>query len=198
MRVSLALGIVAAGSAIMLTGCGAGTNTPAGTSVAIPSQAASPIPRVEKTPRDVNAVAQRPCELLTTQQARSFGLGLPPEQRDGLFGTQRCGWTSTNREREIARTVGISMFTNNLTLEAVYDRRQRLPFFELTNIDGYPATVSRTNASEAICNIDVKPAEHQSVSITYYAREFDSNPQQSCEPAKQIAAAVLMNLPPKS
>lgn len=143
-------------------------------------------------------MARRPCELLTQQQATGFGLDVPPKQLDGLLGTLRCKWTSTTRDRQIFRTVDISMCTNNLTLEAVYDRRQGLPFFELTEIAGYPVIVSRTNADQPICDIAVKSAERQSVSVSYDSDTFKNNPQQSCEVGKQVAAAVLMNLPPKS
>jgi hypothetical protein len=34
-------------------------------------------------------------------------------------------------------------------------------------------------------------------SVTYQSQEFRNNPQQSCKAGKQIAAAVVMNLPPK-
>ncbi|HET9257435.1 MAG TPA: DUF3558 domain-containing protein [Pseudonocardiaceae bacterium] len=198
MMTKLMAGAIAAGSIIALTGCGSATNASQQKSPAIPSPAASPIPPVQKAPRDVAAMARRPCELLTPQQAASFRLDLPPEQEDGLFGTQQCTWLSKNREYTTVRSVYVSMFTNNLTLEAVYGRRQGLPFFEMANISGYPAIVSRTNASLPGCDIDVKPAERQSVSIIYRAIEFKNNPQQACEVGKQVAAAVVMNFPLKS
>jgi hypothetical protein len=197
MRTGLLGGMVAIGSVIVLAGCGTGADAPPEPVRPSPTDAASPIPPV-KNPRDVATMARRTCELLTPQQAKGFGLDLPPTQRDGLFGTLDCEWTSTTRDRQIVRTVNISLFTNNLTLEAVYDRRQGLPFFELTEIAGYPATVSRTNADQPICGIEVKPAEYQSVSVTYYSKEFNNDPQRACEVGKQVAAAVLMNLPPKS
>ncbi len=127
-----------------------------------------------------------------------FELDLPPKQLDGLLGTLRCKWTSTTRDRQIVRTVDVSMFTDNLTLEAVYNRRQSFPFFELMEIAGYPAIVTRTNSDIPSCNIDIKPAEQQSVSVSYEAKEFNNNPQQSCEVAKQVAAAVVLNVPLKS
>jgi hypothetical protein len=34
--------------------------------------------------------------------------------------------------------------------------------------------------------------------VTYESDTFNNNPQQSCEVGKQVAAAVLMNLPLKS
>jgi hypothetical protein len=196
MRIGLLTSMIAIGSVIVLPGCGFGANAPSEPVRPSPTDAASPIPPV-KNPRDVAAMARRTCELLTPQQAKGFNLDLPPTQRDGLFGTLDCEWTSTTRERQVVRTVDISLFTNNLTLEAVYDRRQGLPFFELTEIAGYPATVSRANVTQPFCDIEVKPAENQSVSVTYYSKEFSNNPQESCEMGKQVAAAVLMNLPPK-
>jgi hypothetical protein len=93
--------------------------------------------------------------------------------------------------------VDVSMFTNNPTLEAVYSRRQSYPFFELTEISGYPTTVTRINSDDPSCDIDIKPAEHQSISVGYRSKEFNNNPQQACEVGKQVAEAMLMNIPLK-
>lgn len=196
MRTGLLMSMIAVSSMILLLGCG-GAAAPADPLQPSATQAASPIPPV-KNPRDVTAMARKPCELLTSQQAMEFRLDLPPRQRDGLFGTLRCEWTTTTREQETIRTVSISMFTDNPTLEVAYSKRQGLPFFELTEIAGYPAIVTRTNEDIPICDISVKPAERQSFSLTYHSKELKNDPQQSCEVGKQIAAAVVMNLPPKS
>ena len=40
--------------------------------------------------------------------------------------------------------------------------------------------------------------ERQSVSVSYDSKVFNNDPQRACEVGKQVAAAVLMNLPPKS
>lgn len=197
MRIRLPASMIAVGSMIILASCSAGTSPPPEAIQASPNQAMSPIPPV-KNPRDVATMLRQPCDLLTSQQATGFELDLPPKQLDGLLGTLRCKWTSTTRDRQTVRTVDVSMFTDNLTLEAVYNRRQSFPFFELTEIAGYPAIVTRTNADIPSCNIDIKLAEQQSVSVSYEAKDFNSNPQQSCEVAKHIAAAVLMNVPVKS
>ncbi len=190
-------GVIATGSVIVLAGCGTGANAPPEQVQPGPTQAASPIPPVTN-PRDVAALARRPCELLTSQQAKGFGLDLPSRQYDAALGDVGCEWTTITRERETIRTVSISTFTNNPTLEVAYGKRQALPFFELTEISGYPAIVTRTNADIASCDIDVKAAERQSVTVIYDSKELNNNPQQSCEVGKQVAAAVLMNLPLKS
>ncbi len=127
-----------------------------------------------------------------------FGLDRPPRQYDAGLGDLGCEWTTTTSERETIRTVSVSTFTNNPTLEVAYTKDRNRPSFELTEIAGYPAIVSRTNADLPICDIDVKPAERQSFTLTYDAKEFRKNPEQSCELAKRVAAVVLMNLPPKS
>ena len=195
MRAIVIASVIAAGSAIGLAGCG-GTDRAAQPTGASATQAASPIPPT-KNPRDVAVMGRRPCELLTPQQAAGFGLNLPPHQTEGVLDRVGCQWISNTPDRRVYRRVDLSTFTNNLTLEAVYNRRESLPFFELTEISGYPATVSRTNADVAHCDIDVKPAERQSFSVIYDSHEFDNNPQQACAVGKQVAAAVLMNLPPK-
>jgi hypothetical protein len=196
MRIRLVASVIAACSVIMLAGCGTGTSVAPEPARPSPTQAASPIPPV-KNPRDVTDMARRPCEFLTPQQAGGFGLDLPPKQLEGLLGTLRCKWTSTTRDRRTFRTVDISIFTNNPTLEIAYGQNRSRPFFELTEIAGYPAIVTRTNADLPICDIDVKPAELQSVSVTYESQEFNNDPQQACVVGKQVAAAALMNLPLK-
>lgn len=90
------------------------------------------------------------------------------------------------------------MFANNPTLEVIYGRRQGYPFFKLTDVSGYPAIITQTNADDPSCDIAIKPAERQSISIGYYSNAFSNDPRQSCEEGKQVAATVLMNLPLKS
>ncbi|MGH3916122.1 MAG: DUF3558 domain-containing protein [Pseudonocardiaceae bacterium] len=190
------MGVVVAGCMILVAGCGA---DPASGQRPGPSSTpvVSPIPVVQN-PRDVAAMSRRTCELLAPQQAQGFGLDLPPKPRDGLFGTVDCEWTTTKRDGRLVRQVGIAVFTDNPTLDVVYSRRDSFVSFELTTVGGYPATVVRTNADLPICDIDVKPAELQSVSLTYDSEEFRGNPQQACEVGKQVVEAVLTNLPPKS
>jgi Protein of unknown function (DUF3558) len=194
VRIHLA---IAAGAVLLSTACGATTGAAPVPSQPSSAPAANPIPPV-KNPRDVAVLARRPCELLTAQQAKKFGLDLPPRQYDAGLGDLGCEWATTLRNQETIRKVQIDTFTNNPTLEVAYYKDRNRPFFELTNIAGYPAIVTRTNADLPICDIDVKPAERQSFSLTYESQEFKSNPQQSCEVGKQVAAAVLMNLPLKS
>ncbi|HKR51248.1 MAG TPA: DUF3558 domain-containing protein [Pseudonocardiaceae bacterium] len=197
MMIRFAIGMIAVGLVMMLAGCGSGTDRAPEPVRSSPAETTSPIPPV-KNPRDVAALARRPCELLTSQQAAGFGLDLPPKQYDAALGDLGCKWTSTTRDRRTFRTVYISTFTNNPTLEVIYHREYGRPFFELTELTGYPTIVTRSNPDLPHCNIDVKPAEFQSVSVSYDSDTFNNDPQQACVVGKQIAVAVLMNLPPKS
>ncbi|HEV7831178.1 MAG TPA: hypothetical protein VGP04_20515, partial [Pseudonocardiaceae bacterium] len=115
---------MAVGSAIVLAGCQADPGAAPEPTRPAPIQAGNPIPPVTKNARDVAAMARRPCELLTSQQAMGFRLDLPPQQLSGLLGTLRCKWSTATREQEIVRTVDVSMFTDNSTLETIYSRRQ--------------------------------------------------------------------------
>lgn len=198
MRGRSLAGFVAAGWVLALAGCGTGSaaDQPPGLGQWSASSAASPIPPVQN-PRDVAALSRRTCELLTPQQAAGFGLDVPPQQLDGLFGTVRCEWRTTTSGRRVIRTVGIGVFTNNPTLEVAYSQRADSPFFELTEIGGYPAIATRSNVDLPICDIVLKPAERQSVTVSYRSDEFDNDPQQACLVGKQVAEAVLLNLPPK-
>lgn len=210
MRHRLAIGMIVASSVAMLTACAGATTAPATSPVTPPAtapaeiprpnplQAAPPIPAL-KNPRDVTAVSGRPCELLTSQQATGFRLDLPPDQLSGLHGTMRCMWTTTTTPaRAIVRIVDVNTSTDGPALEVIYDRDRGLPFFELTDIAGDPAIVTRSNATLPICAIKIKTAEGQSLSVNYEDKELAKNPQNSCEIGKRVAAAVLMNVPPKS
>lgn len=164
----------------VVTGCGYAEQAPG----------AETIPRVER-PRDITAVADQPCELLTGQQAARFGLDRPPRQIRGRLGNMECEWRSSRADV----WVYISTFTNRLTLEQVYHRRESLPYFEMTRIGGYPAIVSRTDETLPVCDIDIKPAERQSVTVSYDSTKFNQRPQEGCRVGRQVAQAVLSNLP---
>lgn len=191
--------VVAAGCLTLALGCGAhpAGGRSAGPGAPSPSSAVSPIPQVQN-PRDVAAMARRTCELLTPQQAAGFGLDLPPVPSDGLFGTVYCTWRNTAPDRSGYSRAAISVFTNNPTLEAVYNRRDGFAYFELTMVGEYPATVTRSNSDLPVCSVDVKSAERQSFTVTYESGEFDNDPQQACVVGKDVADAVLMNLPPQA
>lgn len=180
-RGRLVVGTLVLSSLVLVAGCGYGKE----------ASGAESIPRVEK-PRNILAVAGRTCELLNPQQAAEFGLDRPPRQIQGKLGNVECEWRSSKADV----WVYISTFTDRLTLEEVYDRRKSLSYFELTRIGGYPAIVSRTDASLPVCDIDIKPAERQSVTVSYDATRFNKQPQQGCVVGRRVAEAVLANLPP--
>lgn len=201
-----AAGMITVSAVIVLAGCG-GTNsapapaaphpspTQAGPS---PTQVAAPIPPVAN-PRDLTTMTRRPCDLLTPQQATGFRLDLPADQLTGLHGTLRCKWTTTTGSaQEIVRMLDVGLSADSPAFEAAYRRERGLPFFQLTDIAGYPALVTRTNASLPICTVRVKVAQDQSFSVDYEDKELNKNPQQSCEVGERMAAAVLTNVPPKS
>jgi Protein of unknown function (DUF3558) len=191
--------MIVASSMIVLASCGTGTGMgPRPEPVrSDPRQAASPI-RPVNNPRDVAAVAHRTCDLLTSEEAKKIGLDLPPTPSEGLFGTVYCTWAKTTPELYTVRRVSVTVFTNNPTLEVGYNQDRNRPSFELTDVLGYPALVSRPAAGSPSCAIDIKLANRQSVSINYESRELNKTPQQPCDEAKQVAAAVVMNVPLKS
>ena len=180
-RSRLVAGVLVLSSLVAFAGCGGGKE----------ASGSESIPRVEK-PRNILPVAGRPCELLNPQQAAGFGLDRPPRQIQGRLGNVECEWRSSKADV----WVYISTFTNRLTLEEVYGRRASLPYFELTQVGGYPAIVSRTEAALPVCDIDIKPAERQSVTVSYDATRFNKAPQQGCVEGRRVAEAVLANLPP--
>ncbi|MCA1836954.1 MAG: DUF3558 domain-containing protein, partial [Actinobacteria bacterium] len=141
------------------------------------------------------AMTRRPCDVLTAQQAIELRLDLPGDQLAGLHDTLRCQWTTTTGSaREIVRMVDVSLSADNAAFEAAYSRDRGLAFFELTNIAGYPAIVTRTNPNLPICTVKVKVAEQQSISVDYEDKVLNKNPQQSCEVGKRVAAARSRSL----
>ncbi|MGH3780690.1 MAG: DUF3558 domain-containing protein [Pseudonocardiaceae bacterium] len=154
MKAILVASVVAAGSVIVVASCGGRTAAAPKPGRSSPTQEASPIPPV-KNPRDVSVLARQPCELLTAQQAAGFGLDFPPKQYEAAIGNLGCEWTNTTAERKTLKRVIISTFTNNPTLEVVFAREHGRPFFELTEIGGYPAIVTRSNPDLPHCHIDV-------------------------------------------
>jgi hypothetical protein len=150
-------------------------------------------------PRDITTMTRRPCDVLTPQQATGFRLDLPGDQLTGLHGTLRCQWTTTTGSaRGIVRMVDVSLSADNSAFEAAYSRDRGLAFFELTDIAGDPAIVTRTNPNLPICTVKIKVAEQQGISVDYEDKALNKNPQQSCEVGKRVAAAVLTNVPPNS
>ncbi len=196
MKTRLIASMITTGSAIALTSCATGTAAPPQPVQSSPTHAASPLPPVTN-PRDVAAIAHRTCDLLTSQQAKNFGLDVPPIPSDGPFGTLYCVWQNTT-DGLITKRLSLSVTTNNPTLEVSLNQHRGRPDFKLAEIAGYPAFISRSNASLPSCDIDIKLADRQSVSIAYVTREFTSNPQQSCVAAEQVAATIVLNVPPKS
>ncbi|MGH3793563.1 MAG: DUF3558 domain-containing protein [Pseudonocardiaceae bacterium] len=183
--------VMVVGAVVSLAGC---TSELKGGSLSMPDAAstatASPISPV-RHPRDITALTRRPCDSLTPEQAAMFKFDRPPQQMPGVPGPLACEWANNARDR-----IHLSARTNEVTLEDVYRKRRSFAFFELTETNGYPMTVSRTNAKLPTCDIDLKPAERQSVSLTYESPGLDHDPQQACVEGKQVMKAVLMNLPP--
>ena len=153
-RSRLVAGVLVLSSLVVFAGCGYGKE-PSG---------AEAIPRVEK-PRNIQAVAGRTCELLNPQQAAGFGLDRPPRQIPGKLGNVECEWRSSKADV----WVYISTFTDRLTLEEVYDQRAGLPYFELTRVGGIRRSCRGSMRTLPVCDIDIKPAERQSVTVSYDA-----------------------------
>ncbi|MBV9060315.1 MAG: DUF3558 family protein [Pseudonocardiales bacterium] len=200
-----AVALITASSVIMLAGCAGASNAPASAPAPAPTtpqpspiQTVGPIPPVSN-PRDITSLTQRPCELLTLQQATGFQLDLPADQLTGTHGTQRCKWTTTTSPaHEIVRMLDLTLSVNNSDFDTAYDRDRGLPAFEVTSITDYPAIVRMTNPHLPICAVRIKVAEQQSIFVDYEDKTLNKNPRQSCEVGKRIAAAVLTNVPPKS
>lgn len=197
VAVRLVVTALAVGAGVVsVAACDAGSDghPPRGEGVA--QDSTSPIPPV-RNPRDVGVFAQRTCELLTPRQTSDLGFPHQPEQRDAILDTTTCTWTASDSIGLTVRSLTVGLFTNNPTLEAAYRKRDSWPFFELTAVDGYPATVTRSNIDLPTCSIDVRTAERQNFTLAYNAEDLKSAPQRSCDVAKQVASAVLANLPPK-
>lgn len=180
--------VVASLALVSMVASGCSTESPGSASPAASTQSsdAGPIPPVTE-PLDLTSLAQRPCDLLTAEQASAFGFASPNVDEGATGSFPACVWKTTNDVR-------MSVFPQ-ADLETVFAKRDQYTFFELTKFSGYPAAVYTETESNRLCTALVKVAEGQGVAVNYITVLADDPPPDPCAEAVRVAEVVLTNIP---
>jgi hypothetical protein len=111
-------------------------------------------------PLDIGPYADEPCTLLKPDQAVTKDLG------EGTTDGSTCTWhAKTPQQPEITATVDLK----SGGLEGLYRQRSALPYFEPTDIAGYPAV--RVDTEHAVpnqgrCTVSVGLAPNALITVT--------------------------------
>ncbi|MGH3806653.1 MAG: DUF3558 domain-containing protein [Pseudonocardiaceae bacterium] len=190
MRVGLVVALVAA-----LGGCSTGSEqagdvTPVsaspGRTVSSDRAVGDPIPSV-RNPKNLTAI--QPCLLLTAGQLEAHRIDQPGQPKD-LLGNTGCIWRDKARTREFAMFVDIG----DDVLRNVYNQRETIPVFEVTQVAGLPAIRTKDDVDGTSCYFRVAAAEVQTLIVRFSALRPDR--ADPCDPAKTFAEALIGNLPP--
>lgn len=186
MRWVVVVGVLAGYSAAGCSAAGGGASG-GGDVGALPGgrAPADPIPPV-RDPRNLTAIV--PCLLLTPAQLDAHRIDQPGRPQD-VLGSSGCEWEDRARTRQIALFVDIG----NDVLGNVYAQRDAFPVFELTQVAGQPAIRTQDNV-DATCYFRVAAAEAQTLIVRFTS--LRQGRAQTCGPAKELAEAVIGNLPP--
>jgi hypothetical protein len=173
--------------AVVLGGCSASGGQPTGEG-ANPSAGAptDPIPFV-RYPK--NLVGTQPCKLLTPVQLATNAIDLPAQPKD-VLSAPGCQWDNSAHTREIR----IYVDTSHDVLHNVYAQRETFAVFEVTQAAGHPAIRTKENLDGTSCIFRVAAAERQTFVITFTS--LRQGLEEPCGPARELAEAVLANLPP--
>ncbi|MDQ2790904.1 MAG: DUF3558 domain-containing protein [Actinomycetota bacterium] len=171
--------------AAVLAGCSATGPQPSAPGAA-PSAPADPIPPV-RDPKNLAGTA--PCQLLTSAQLTSNRMDLPAQSKK-VLDDPGCEWDNKAHTREIT----IYVDTTNDAMHNVYAQRATFPVFEVTQVAGYPAVLTKNNAAATSCYMQVAAAERQTFIVRFTS--LRQGLEEPCGPARALAEDVVANLPP--
>ena len=161
VRVIHALPVVAF-AAVGLTAC---TATEAGKPVAIePTTTERLTPPVYQPPLDVEPFLNRPCDVLTPEQAAEWTVSNPePVPDDRTYTGPACEFEPDDFYRVSFGTT-IHMMDG---LESVYQRRDTLQLFEPTEVAGYPGALNDAADTRSLgsCGLTVAVAEDRALDV---------------------------------
>jgi hypothetical protein len=151
-------------------------------------------PRVSNS-LDASRFLTRPCDVLSQTQLTSFGVSrLGKPDTDSQIAKQvgpGCTW---NADPEVNSTIGVGFLTGNKRgLSDTYRGRSQFDYFDETTVDGYPAVFADGTDGRPAgrCNITVGISD----TLAFSASEQGGRKgQDSCDRAKQVAAAVIATL----
>jgi len=161
VRVIHALPVVAF-AAVGLTAC---TATEAGRPVAIePTTTERLAPPVYQPPLDVEPFLNRPCDVLTPEQAAKWTVSNPERVPDDhTYTGPACEFEPDDFDRVSFGTT-IRMTDS---LEGLYQRRDTLQLFEPTEVAGYPGALNDAADTRSLgsCGLTVAVAEDRALDV---------------------------------
>jgi hypothetical protein len=150
------------------------TTTEAGAPITIePTTTERLAPPVGQPPLDVEPFLNRPCDVLTPEQAAEWTVSNPervPDER--TYTGPACEFEPDDFYRVSFGTT-IRMMDG---LESVYQRRDTLPLFEPTEVAGYPGAFndSADRRSGGDCGLTVGVAEDRALDVLISVRDRQS------------------------
>ena len=149
-------------AAVGLTAC---TATEAGAPIAIePTTSERLAPPVDQPPLDVEPFLNRPCDVLTPEQAVEWTVSNPervPDER--IYTGPACEFEPDDFDRVSFGTT-IRMTDS---LEGLYQRRDTLQLFEPTEAAGYPGAFNDAADTRSLgsCGLTVAVAEDRALDV---------------------------------
>ena len=130
-------------------------------------------PPVDQPPLDVEPFLNRPCDVLTPEQAAEWTVSNPeqvPDER--AYSGPACEFQPDDFYRV---SFGIAIM-NGDGLESVYQRRDTLQLFEPTEVAGYPGAFndSADRRSGGDCGLTVGVAEDRALDVLISVRDRQS------------------------
>jgi hypothetical protein len=195
--------LVLAGAAVTLTLVSACTETTSGspgtsgTSASTQTSGPSSAPKVANPLPDVASYTDKPCDLVPAALVTQLGYSDPePSDANGALGPG-CGWIDvrTAHGKNFNVAIGILNGKGNGGIAKVYSLNGSLfSFVEPTSdVSGYPAVYADTTdrRTQGKCALIVGVTDDVTFSVD---TDGYSGAQDSCDTAKQIAAAVITKL----
>ena len=175
------------GLAALLAGCStAGTQSAGATPTSSTDATPDPIPKI----RDYkNLAGISPCSLLTPGQLGANQMDLPARPKK-VVDAPGCQWENTPHTREISIFVNVG----HDVLHNVYAQREQYAVFEVTQLGEQPAIRTKNKAESTSCYYAVAAAQRQTFTLRFTS--LRQGLEEPCGPARELAEAVLSNLPP--
>ncbi|MGH3707053.1 MAG: DUF3558 domain-containing protein [Pseudonocardiaceae bacterium] len=175
--------------AAALAGCSAGGVQHAGTGATPTSSAGVPIDPIQQVRDPKNLAGTAPCRLLTPALLTANRIEQPGRPKD-VLGAPGCEWGDKAHTREISMWADIGPDV----LHNVYAQRATFPVFEVIQVAAHPAIRSKDLADGPSCEVRVAAADRQTLTLRFTS--LRQGLEEPCGPAKALAEAVMVNLPP--
>jgi hypothetical protein len=176
----------------VLAGCSSGSGQADDTNAtsegsASPARAPDdPIPPV-RNPRKLPTM--QPCLLLTPAQLDTNRIDQPGTPKN-LLGNTGCEWSDNAQTREFAVFIDLS----NDVLRNVYNQRNNIPVFELTEVGGQPAIRTKDDVDGTSCYYRVAITEAQTLIVRFTS--LGQTREDPCAAAKLFTQTLVSSLPP--